>query len=409
MSPSKARRPPRGAAERKSERAMSASRRPSPLRGRRGLPRRGLPTALALCVALVVCFGALGEAWAYPQFAFKGVGDCSSCHHSPTGGGFANRWGRESVDAAFGDWLGPGNEDLTYDESNPGRIAVDLGADFRLVPLYGHDSDAPVGPVVIPMLMEVGGAASVGRWMLYASGTTKQSEDKLGATYGSREHWIKYEVGEGYDVRFGRIVLPFGIRQADHTQYVREDLGFDFFDQSYSVEVDYWGQQWAFFASMFVGDLVRRRSGLQERGGVVTVLRQLEGGSSVGLSLLGGLQDHSRRGAASLFGYVDLGSDAYAMVEGAGQLIDGQEQGRQMTTISEFLRVGWFAHPSFDLYFEGGHRTDSGQLALTKARAAIGANWQATNWFELAPQLSAENRSGVPTRYLAFVQCHFVY
>jgi hypothetical protein len=39
----------------------------------------------------------------------------------------------------------------------------------------------------------------------------------------------------------------------------------------------------------------------------------------------------------------------------------------------------------------------------------IGANWQISNWFEFAPQLLLETRSGLPNRVMALGQLHLIY
>jgi hypothetical protein len=70
------------------------------------------------------------------QFVFKGYGDCGSCHHSPTGGGLPNRWGRESLDVAFDTGVGWGNQGVSYDPATPVELKADFGLDLRLLPLY---------------------------------------------------------------------------------------------------------------------------------------------------------------------------------------------------------------------------------------------------------------------------------
>ena len=84
--------------------------------GASGLALRVLPPLLGLLALLALP----ARASAYPQFAFKGYGSCGDCHHSPTGGGLANSWGRSSLDVSSGfgtsDWA---EQDLTYDPAAP--------------------------------------------------------------------------------------------------------------------------------------------------------------------------------------------------------------------------------------------------------------------------------------------------
>jgi hypothetical protein len=367
--------------------------------------------ALAFVVALCASVLWAPVAQAYPQFVFKGLGDCGSCHHSPTGGGLPNRWGRESLDVTFGkDWdVGPANQDLAYDPAHPTDIKVDLGVDLRLVPLFYKDSEASNG-VFIPMLTELGGAAALGRFTLYGTVTAKKIEGSgLPVVAFSREHWLKYEASPGVDIRAGRLVQPFGTRQPDHTQYVREDFGFDKYEQSYGVELDLRREGWSLFGGVFAGDLTQVPSQRQERSVVVTPVLELGSGAAIGLSALGGLSTARDRFAGSLFGRAPLGDHAYALLEVAAQHLSANDTDEKLSTMGEYLRLGWFARPEMDVFLEAGHRAFLDADGLTKERLALGMNWQVVRWFEFAPQLMAEQRSNLGTRLIAFAQLHVVY
>jgi hypothetical protein len=373
------------------------------------MKRFALFASLSL-LSLVASFAR--PARAYPQFVFKGYGDCGSCHHSPTGGGFANRWGRESLDVTFGKDLdlGPLNEDLAVDPNRPGALHVDLGADVRLLPLFGTDGDGSLGPTLIPMLAEVGGAVGLGHFTAYAGVTAKKIPDEPSYyILASREHWLGYQAAPGVDVRVGRMVLPFGIRQPDHTQYVREDFGFDKWQQSYGVEADIRRDHWSLFANFFAGDLTQVPARRQERGAVVTPVLELGEGAAVGASLLGAISEARNRLAGSVFGRMPFGGGAYGMAEVALQHYDANEGGDELSTIAEYLRLGWFARPDMDVYVEAGHRALLSTDGLDKGRVGLGLNWQITHFLEFAPQALVEARGNLPTRVLAMGQIHLVY
>jgi hypothetical protein len=368
---------------------------------------------LFAAVGVVALLGLLVRpARAYPQYVLKGFGDCASCHHSPSGGGFPNSWGRETLDPTFGkDWgLGPLNDDFAEDPEHSSDVHLDLGADIRLMPIFGTDGDGSLGPTLIPMLAEVGGALSLGRFTAYAGVTGKKiPDDPSYYVLASREHWIGYKAGDGVDVRAGRMVLPFGVRQPDHTQYVREDFGLNKWQQSYGVEADIRRQDWSLFANFFAGDLTQVDVVRQERGVVLTPVLQFGGGAALGLSILGSISEARNRVAGSLFGRSSLGGNTYALAEVACQYFDANVQQEKLSTIAEYLRLGWFARPSLDVYLEAGHRALLNTDGLIKGRVGLGLNWQVTNWFEFAPQVLAEARSDLPNRILAMAQLHLVY
>ena len=361
-----------------------------------------------LLVSLWIAFASLSfsrTAAAYPQYVFKGLGDCNACHHSPTGGGLLNPWGRASLDPTWGGTLEKvwGHSDLS---SPPPAPAVDLGADVRLLGLVGNDSDGSVGPIFVPMLTELGGAAAWQHWTVYGTATARN----VGTTYllASREHWLEYSFDGSLQLRAGRMVLPFGIRQPDHTQYVRSDFGFDKYDQSYGLELDWRGADWSLFASGFVGDLIGRPADRQERGAAATLLRKL-GDASVGLSLLGSVSGAVRRAAASAQARLSLGAGTYALAEVAAQRKDAVSGDDGLTTIASYLRLGWFARHDLDVYAEAGQRAFVHAGEFAKLRAGLGVNWQVFGFLEFAPQLLVETRSDLPARILALGQLHLIY
>ena len=367
-----------------------------------------LLTAVAMAVPGLVAKDCL----AYPQFVFKGLGDCGSCHHSASGGGLPNRWGRESLDVTWGKDAGLGfaNDDLTYDPAHAGELGVDLGADVRLVPIFGSDGDGSLGPTVIPMLTEVGGAAALGRWTVYGTVTAKKG-DGSGPSYVafSREHWLEVQIAAGMDVRAGRLVLPFGVRQPDHTQYVREDFGLDKYDQSYGIQLDLQMSGWSLFGGVFAGDLTYEPSERQERTIVLTPTLDLGSGAAVGVSLLGAISTAADRVAGSVFGRAPLGDRAYVLGEVALQHRSANEGEGKVSNIGEYLRLGWFAKPEMDVFVEAGHRALLDADGLTKGRVGVGLNWQMLRWFEFAPQVFAEARSDLPTRFIGLAQLHLSY
>lgn len=376
-------------------------------------PTRLAVTRFAVTRAVVVWLAVVGallslssRAQAYPQFALKGYGDCGDCHHSPTGGGLPNSWGRQAVDASFGkdtsSWWG--HSDLNGSESG---LKLDLGADARFLPLVSSDGDATIA-TFIPMLTEVGGAFGYGDWVAYGTLTARNTAGSgPPVLLASREHWLEYKFDAHMDLRAGCMVLPFGIRQPDHTEYVRADFGFQMWDQSYSLEFDWRTAEWSLFASAFAGDLTGQPSARQDRGGTATFTHALGAGTTLGLSLLGSVSSADRRVAASLFTRTVLVGPTYALAEVATQHRSAVEGSAEDSNLDSFLRLGWFARSDLDVYLEAGQRALMNHFA--KQRVSIGTNWQVLHWFEFAPEVTLEARENLPARFLALGQLHFIY
>ena len=71
----------------------------------------------------------------------------------------------------------------------------------------------------------------------------------------SREHWLQLRLDESSGLRAGRLVLPYGLRIPDHTQYTRTDLGFDKWHGAYGLEYDVYSESWFIAAALSAAPL----------------------------------------------------------------------------------------------------------------------------------------------------------
>jgi hypothetical protein len=338
-------------------------------------------------------------AGAYPQFIAKGYTNCITCHYSPTGGGLPNSYGHAATEATFPDQVSAGwvknlrqilaKRDVTgEDEAGKPAFHYDAGLDSRLLLTQApREPDATGGMLLIPMLAEVGGVAAYGPVLAYLTGTVRPS-GAGGHGYGviSREHWLGWKMTPGHMLRAGRLVLPFGIRTADHTQYVREDFGFDKYDQWYGLEWDYSPDWMMASVAVFDGTLIGERIEPGERGIAGSVaFHLLPSTLSVGLSVLGARSDYVNHFAGSLFGRWKAWDWAYAMAEIAASHRALRSGEGTQDEVAGHLRVGTFPLGSLDVYGELGARRIGGAWELTKVRYALGADWKALPWVEVSP------------------------
>jgi hypothetical protein len=223
----------------------------------------------------------------------------------------------------------------------------------------------------------------------------------------SREHWLLVRLSESSGLRAGRMVLPFGLRIPDHTQYTREAFGFDKWDQSYALSFDSAQEDWMLSSALFAGDLWLDPAALQERGGVVSAAYNIPAKASLGVSLLGSSTEHQRRLASSLYLRWQALTSVYLLAEVAAQHFWG-DAGTQ-SILAAYVRPGWFIARSLDLYFEFGAHGGLETSPLTKLRYGWGADWQILPWIELAPSVLLEENEESGLRVDWFAQLHLSY
>jgi hypothetical protein len=374
---------------------------------------------------IVLSLIAVQQAFAYPQFIAKGYTTCASCHYSPTGGGFPNSYGHSTLSATFPDTFGSDflesmrkkaeKHDVTgYDSKKEPAFQWDLGLDLRLLFLTAPQGDEGesegTGVEVIPMLFEIGGVTAYGPWLLYGTVTPRRSgPGQVPDSVFSREHWVQYRINDESSIRLGRMVLPFGLRIPDHTQYTREDLHLSQWNQSYGAEWDLYNQNWSISAGAFGGDLILEPTELQQRGGVVSVARNFSDRASLGVSALLSISEMTGRTAGSLFARYRIWKKVYTM----GELTPFREWGRKVdgsrSETAGLFRLGWFPIESLDTYFEWGGRGVFHEYDLTKLRYMWGVNWQILPWIELAPALLLEENVETGMHVSGLFQFHAIF
>ncbi|MEK6606571.1 MAG: hypothetical protein AABZ30_02820 [Myxococcota bacterium] len=176
------------------------------------------------------------SAGAIPRFAVRTGFDCGSCHVNPTGGGirtafarnvFARQWlalpaGAEAMDEAFSPDIGR-------------HIAI--GTDVRPGYLWQNSPDPAFSDTSSLVTMQadlyVHARASPKLALYWDQGVYGGFETfVLVRPLGEREGWDFY-------VKAGHFVIPFGVREANHTIWTREAVGFGPRDRDNGAEVGF--------------------------------------------------------------------------------------------------------------------------------------------------------------------------
>ena len=197
---------------------------------------RFLLRALPLLVALAGVF-APRSAHAYTWMVRHGYSGCAPCHQDPSGGGILTAYGRavsgEVLYSRYGKAT-PGEADPLSDfmlGAFPLPEWLMLGGDARLMTLKDKPQDVETRNYTF--LMQADFEAALNIHHVLASASIGYAEDgAFGAAITdapeknlvSRVHWLGYEFNQdtGLVLRAGRMNLPFGIRNVEHTSWVRD-------------------------------------------------------------------------------------------------------------------------------------------------------------------------------------------
>ncbi len=377
-----------------------------------------------ILVAFLLWAWAPNDAYAYPQYIAHGYATCGSCHYSPDGGGLLNAYGVAVTQALFPDDLDVEfihslretlEKRIVSGEDDEGGAAFhwDLGLDIRFLTVNAvTEIGAGKELYFIPMLFEAQGVMAWDKWTLYASVTPKKTgNSKRRFDALSRQHWLQWRYSEELSLRVGRLVQPFGTRTPDHTVYVRRRLGFDKYDQSYGLQLDWNSQDWSVSAMGFLGDEPWRDWESQEKGLSATAAYLLPGRAAIGVSTLYGQTTFQKRIAGGIFTRLKGIGKSYLLLELDFQRKFNSTQAQN--ELAAYGRLGWFAREWLDLYgeFQRIHvLSHPGSMNRLPHEMGfnIGANMQILTWLELIPALQITELES-EYDFAGLFQLHLIY
>ncbi|MEO7330272.1 MAG: hypothetical protein ABI193_16975 [Minicystis sp.] len=299
-------------------------------------PSRPVPARLLAAsvlfglLAFLACTFAPREAHAYPWMIRHEYAGCSVCHGDPTGGGVLTAYGR-----AQGDLLMSTHYSKTEAEE-PSKMSGFLfgaweppewllaGGDFRMMLLVNKVSasgSATPPPVDIrpiqmqsdlrlllrPSIFRAGASIGYVHDGALAAKITTRDKDNL----VSREHWVGVALkDEAFLLRAGRMNLPFGIRNIDHTLWVRKTTRTDLnTGQQHGISLAYGGESLRAEVMGILGNFQLNPDAYRDRGAVGFAEYTLAPKYTVGVSGLFVTTQldliatvTQKRGAAGLFG-----------------------------------------------------------------------------------------------------------
>ena len=256
---------------------------------------------LLLLTSTLAAVLAPGEARAYPWMIRHGYANCAACHVDPSGGGLLTQYGRAQSELLLSTQYRKRAEDQEvspYTAFALGAVTLpdwlDLGLSFRgayLNTRAGEVSDSRW----LQMVTDLRGALSVGpvraggsvgflhQRGLPAALTTREDNNVV-----SREHWVGLsDADETLLFRVGRVNLPFGLRNVEHTTWVRDQTRTDINeDQQHGAALAYNSEKVRAELMAIAGNLQLSPSEYRERGYSGYVELALDKKAAVGVSSL---------------------------------------------------------------------------------------------------------------------------
>src|SRR5450432_232534 len=192
-------------------------------------------------------------AHAYPWMIRHSYTACATCHVDPSGAGVLTAYG-----AAQGDFLLRTHYSASTSDDASRSAGFLWGAvqppdwflpsgSVRTLALASKLGSGAFSTRLIIMQADLKAAIVTGGFRAYASLGFVNVDGSAASVSGglvSREHWLGWAFGEddAFLVRAGRIDLPFGIRQIEHTLFVRQATRTDLNDtQQHGLALSYDG------------------------------------------------------------------------------------------------------------------------------------------------------------------------
>jgi len=237
--------------------------------------------------ALLLIFAAVAlsstAAKAYPTMIRHGYTQCASCHTDPSGGTLLTQYGRAQSQLLLSSRWGAAEdaEPTAASKFLFGALktpdAVTLGGWLRQGYIWNTVDGKLVDNRELQMrsslaaevrLGPVRAAAEVGYAAAHAAQQATITRNQDGANLVSREHWVGISFAEETAlVRAGRINVPYGLRNLEHTSFVRAATRTDINeDQQGGIALALTKGDWRAELMAMLGNYSVRPDAFRERG-----------------------------------------------------------------------------------------------------------------------------------------------
>lgn len=202
---------------------------------------------IGLLSSFLVLFFSSVVALAFPDMIRHSYVHCTTCHVSPTGGGALTEYGREMAKEVLSAASGDGEQYVGHGLVPEGSIPVEIkswikgvGGDFRAVQYHRETAMVKEGDF-FPMQAEI--EPALGRGPITASLTAGWVRDRKSLKWGVRQASVMANLTEQFPVRVGQFKQGLGINIAEHTAWIKRDLGFGEGNESPGVDAHWLGEK----------------------------------------------------------------------------------------------------------------------------------------------------------------------
>lgn len=376
--------------------------------------------------ALLTIVLAPADASAYGWMIRHDYSGCATCHADPSGSGLLTEYGRAQSALLLSTQYGKAGEatepgrfkDFAFGVPTPSWLT--LGAWAR----YGYLANSAGGKFVDKRFLQMrGDLAAQFKWKAFrangslgyaAADSASQSQRAWVTSYQgkanlvSREYWVGADLSEQKTMllRGGRMNVPFGLRNVEHTSWVRSETRTDI-NQSQQVGASfaYGDDRWRSEAMVIAGNFQIRPDDYRERGYSGYAEYQIRPRYTLGAS---SLVTHAQldlvqrqplwRQAHGLFtriapwrplvltaeanalisspsgtntrlGYVAFAQGDYEPIQGLHVVLTVESTMQPVAGVSprfgEWVGLWWFPLPHFDVRFDVIHRHGDGSETMT--------------------------------------------
>ncbi|WNG26999.1 hypothetical protein F0U62_25520 [Cystobacter fuscus] len=220
------------------------------------------------------------RAEAYTWMIRHGYSSCAACHADPSGAGLVTAYGRAQSELLLAANYGKAKEEVSPSTgflfgavNTPDWLL--LGLSFRGGALVNQAGSADPTVRPVQMASDIRAQATFGQFRANASLGFALRRARLAAlttteanNVVSRDHWLGWDnENQTLLVRAGRINLPFGLRNVEHTSWVRERTRTDTNEhQQYGLAVAYNGEGFRGELMGIAGNFLLKPDEYRERG-----------------------------------------------------------------------------------------------------------------------------------------------